>query len=154
MARSTPDSKVHGANMGPTWVLSTPDGPHVGPMIFAIRGCYVLLTAIICHPLSTCQHKSEGWWEAFYIGMNMKLFITTIRPCSIWITINQCLETIDWLTISRQDVFSIPYISDNDGKYPYYICFANKYPDEFQSRACAWSFRWMVVLHGLTPIWW
>ena len=32
-----PDSKVHGANMGPTWVLSAPDGPHVGPMNFAIR---------------------------------------------------------------------------------------------------------------------
>ena len=31
------DSKVHGANMGPTWVLSAPDGPHVGPMILAIR---------------------------------------------------------------------------------------------------------------------
>ena len=27
-----PDSKVHGANMGPTWVLLAPDGPHVGPM--------------------------------------------------------------------------------------------------------------------------
>ena len=32
-----PDIKVHGANMGPTWVLSAPDGPHVGPMNFAIR---------------------------------------------------------------------------------------------------------------------
>ena len=32
-----PDSKVHGANMGPIWVLSTPDGPHVGPMNLAIR---------------------------------------------------------------------------------------------------------------------
>ena len=32
-----PDSKVHGANMGPTWVLSAPDGPHVGPMNLAIR---------------------------------------------------------------------------------------------------------------------
>ena len=31
------DSKVHGANMGPTWILSAPDGPHVGPMNFAIR---------------------------------------------------------------------------------------------------------------------
>ena len=31
-----PDSKVHGANMGPTWVLSAPDGPHVGPMNIAI----------------------------------------------------------------------------------------------------------------------
>ena len=33
-----PESKVHGANMGPTWVLSAPDGPHVGPMNLAIRG--------------------------------------------------------------------------------------------------------------------
>ena len=32
-----PDSKVHGANMGPTWVLSAPVGPHVGPMNLAIR---------------------------------------------------------------------------------------------------------------------
>ena len=32
-----PDSKVHGANMGPIWVLSAPDGPHVGPMNLAIR---------------------------------------------------------------------------------------------------------------------
>ena len=35
-----PDSKVHGANMGPTWVLSAPDGPHVGPMNLAIRDDY------------------------------------------------------------------------------------------------------------------
>ena len=27
---SVPDSKLHGDNMGPTWVLSVPDGPHVG----------------------------------------------------------------------------------------------------------------------------
>ena len=32
-----PDSKVHGANMGPTWVLSAPDGPHVVPMNLAVR---------------------------------------------------------------------------------------------------------------------
>ena len=32
-----PDSKAHGANMGPTWVMSAPDGPHVDPMNLAIR---------------------------------------------------------------------------------------------------------------------
>ena len=31
-----PDSKVHGANMGPIWGRQDPDGPHVGPMNFAI----------------------------------------------------------------------------------------------------------------------
>ena len=36
--KDVPDNKVHGANMGPTWVLSAPDGPHVGPMNLVIWG--------------------------------------------------------------------------------------------------------------------
>ena len=32
-----PNTKVHVANMGPAWVLSSPGGPHVGPMNLAIR---------------------------------------------------------------------------------------------------------------------
>ena len=32
-----PDSKVHESNMGPTWVLLAPDGPHDDPMNLAIR---------------------------------------------------------------------------------------------------------------------
>ena len=36
-----PDYKFHGANMGPTWILSAPDGPHVGPMHLAIWVDYV-----------------------------------------------------------------------------------------------------------------
>ena len=35
--RQYPDSKIHLANMSPIWVLSAPDGPHVGPMNLAIR---------------------------------------------------------------------------------------------------------------------
>ena len=35
-AKDLPDSKVHGANMGPTWVLSAPGGSHVSPMNLAI----------------------------------------------------------------------------------------------------------------------
>ena len=30
-------AQVHGANVGPTWVLTAPDGPHAGPMNLAIR---------------------------------------------------------------------------------------------------------------------
>ena len=32
-----PDNEVPAANMGPTWVLSAPDGPHVGPRNHGIR---------------------------------------------------------------------------------------------------------------------
>ena len=31
------DSNVHGANIGPTWVMSAPVGPHAGPVNLAIR---------------------------------------------------------------------------------------------------------------------
>ena len=36
ISRYSPDSKVHGVNMGHTWVLSAPDGPNVGPMNLAL----------------------------------------------------------------------------------------------------------------------
>ena len=36
--------------MGPTWVLSAPDGPHVGPMNLAIRGPSTDKTHPIAHP--------------------------------------------------------------------------------------------------------
>ena len=31
-----PESRVHGANMGPIWGRQDPGGPHVGPMNFGI----------------------------------------------------------------------------------------------------------------------
>ena len=44
-----PDSKIRGANMGPTWVLFAPDGPHVGPMNLAIR-----IAPVSPHILNAC----------------------------------------------------------------------------------------------------
>ena len=41
-----PDSKVHGANMGPIWSQQDPDGPHVGPMNFAI---WDVSCTVCCH---------------------------------------------------------------------------------------------------------
>ena len=39
---SGPESKVYGANMGPTWGRQDPGGSHVGPMNLAIWGIAVL----------------------------------------------------------------------------------------------------------------
>ena len=36
LGHSNPDSKVHGANMGPTWGLQDPGGPHEDPMNLVI----------------------------------------------------------------------------------------------------------------------
>ena len=38
-----PDSKFHGANMGPIWGRQDPGGLHVGPMNFAIWDTHMLL---------------------------------------------------------------------------------------------------------------
>ena len=40
----SPDSKVHGANMGLTWGRQDPGGPHVGPMNLAMWGTLYNLT--------------------------------------------------------------------------------------------------------------
>ena len=52
----TPDNKVHGANMGPTWVLSAPDGPHVGQMNLAIRDIYCFGR---CYSYYYCYHYNH-----------------------------------------------------------------------------------------------
>ena len=38
-----PDSKVHGANMGPIWGRQDPGGPHVGPENFAIWDIIIMI---------------------------------------------------------------------------------------------------------------
>ena len=59
--RSVPDSKVHGANIGPTWVLSAPDGPHVGPMNLAIWDTTIPCVCEVLHACKKIQcQKSNG----------------------------------------------------------------------------------------------
>ena len=42
--------------MGPTWVLSAPDGPHVGPMNLAIG---VSIQVSLCHPDDSVLHSGS-----------------------------------------------------------------------------------------------
>ena len=60
-----PDSKVHGANMGPTWVLSAPDGPHIGPMNLAIRANIqpTCIDESIKHLESSVRKSLRQHWE-------------------------------------------------------------------------------------------
>ena len=69
-----PDNKVHGANMGPTWVLSAPGGPHVGPMILASRDYNVISIWLSPYPVSSLLISHSlyfRWaWGAFFEVMN------------------------------------------------------------------------------------
>ena len=73
-----PDNKVHGASIGPTWVLSAPDRPHVGPMILAIRAMYVSswLSANVPTPGSTtpsadtvCSYRATQILSEFVLAL-------------------------------------------------------------------------------------
>ena len=54
-----PDSKVHRANMGPTWVLSAPGGPQVGLVnlvIWVVAAVYAILPNSIGPPWFLLDH--------------------------------------------------------------------------------------------------
>ena len=60
---------IMASSMGPTWVLSAPDGPHVGPMNHAIRECFSSRECL----------SSSGWfiqrvmllWRYIALAMSM-----------------------------------------------------------------------------------
>ena len=82
----SPDNKVHGANMEPTWVLSAPDGPHVGPMNLAIRE----LVIDLCLMTPPHTHTHIYLYIYIYIYMNDGSVIQDdnyymlYQPCTSW----------------------------------------------------------------------
>ena len=78
-----PDCILHGVNMGPTWVLSAPDGPHVGPMNLAIRVYTGMLFKTIPLPL---LHLKPTCLK-FYIWTNVTI-------ADFWVCICRYFEYI------------------------------------------------------------
>ena len=65
---SNPESKVHGANMGPIWGRQDPGGPHVGPMNFVIWECWPSSLASIY--LNDGQHRRlSGVWFIWVLSL-------------------------------------------------------------------------------------
>ena len=80
--QAIPDSKIHGANMGPTWVPSDPDGPHVGPMNLAIRDVYEVGKKIHWHLV--CQ-----WFKIRFHGLDIhspERPVSTSKMCGMMIS--------------------------------------------------------------------
>ena len=69
------DIMVHGANMGPTWVLSAPDGPHVGPMNLAITFIGSIKTTSM-ETVSTGVLEKTRWVDGTPT--------TEVTPVTIW----------------------------------------------------------------------
>ena len=82
---NSPDSEVHGANMGPTWGRQNPGGPHVGHMDLAIWECtrfQVLPTKqILIQKLHFRHfHSVENIWT-----LPLQKFYQCQSPCADWI---------------------------------------------------------------------
>ena len=58
-----PDSKVHGANMGPIWNRQDQGGPHVGPMNFAIWEfrCQIIKFKFMLYSFQLCASLLFRW---------------------------------------------------------------------------------------------
>ena len=80
-----PDSKVHGANMGPTWVLPAPDGPHVGHKNHAIGGTVHFNMRLCCQQTNAwvCQDWDQGVFQKKKCCMKMIYFNVWARY-SVW----------------------------------------------------------------------
>ena len=53
---NTPDRKVRGAYMGPTWGRQDPGGPHVGPMDLAIKDSIYNQQLFPCIKITVVTH--------------------------------------------------------------------------------------------------
>ena len=63
-----PNSKVHGSNMWPIWGRQDPDGPHVGPMNFAIWEVIIMINwsiLTLCLPSISIEGLKPQLQELF-----------------------------------------------------------------------------------------
>ena len=102
--KGIPESKVRGANMRPTWVLSALDGPHVSPMNPAIWDIY------------SYKYRRANALTARYVWCYSLLYHGPSSPLLGWIFyILPCLVThitrtkVNWI-IMRYILRSIPVL--------------------------------------------
>ena len=90
---TVPDSKVHGANMGPTWGQQDPGGSHVGHMNLAIRGGMkaLVLTWDFFNLWLSKVLACQRCLRSIYIAEQAELSTNEKRPY-ILPMIEQCLD--------------------------------------------------------------
>ena len=74
---ASPYSAIHGANMGPTWVLSAPDGPRVVPMNLAIRDTNHCIRVILATAEQTWCERNVGSLTCINFNTNLIGYLET-----------------------------------------------------------------------------
>ena len=112
---TAPDSKVHGAKMGPIWGRQDPGGPHVGPMNFAIWGSFVCVwrkckaSCMYCHRATRSRIQLQPYllllWKALWLFQSSKLSgdcpelcIVRVPLCGLWNMSGACatVRPVGW----------------------------------------------------------
>ena len=73
-----PDSRVHGANVGPIWGRQDPGGPHVGPMNFAIWVSFLKIQLTVANPLPLPLYN-------LFLQQNADLWAVITCICFVWL---------------------------------------------------------------------
>ena len=124
----SPDSKVQGANMGPTWDLSAPDGPHVWPHEPCYQGLYT--AASVCTPEYCLLCASQIYRHhvcaldgklVFHSSNNLSSFamcLCCVAPCESGMFENGLLWDTNDLILA---IWTSDYITYNENSiHPYY----------------------------------
>ena len=98
-----PDSKVHGANMGPIWGRQDPGGPHVGPMNLAIRvslaQCTLDSNSGISVPeddLVLGHHQAHCWLHQWCVFSIIWLLRISVRILLTSFSMAKIARHFDW----------------------------------------------------------
>ena len=81
------NSKVQGGNMGPTWVLMVPDGPHVGPRNLAIREAIPF------------QHTAAWLYFPYSLIVNISRYIQCVVRSQIC---RKCMKNVNDIVTRKQ----------------------------------------------------
>ena len=114
-----PENNVHGANMGPFWVLWAPDGPHVGPMDIVIKD--VTLCRGVRQLWSECEvHQTLLFFECSWLKKNpLYCWIMRILEWNFNISVGFCFCTTK-IKHSRRSIECI-FANQSNWKYLFNI---------------------------------
>ena len=107
----TPDSKTNGANMGPTWDLPAPDGPHVGPINLSIRDVSPNLNtrshfhAELMRPQMKLWYIFSSSWNIWWHKELLWAWYDAYNICQLYVSFNELKSS--WNFTESEKLFSI-----------------------------------------------
>ena len=90
----SPDSKVHGANMGPIWGRQDPGGHHVGPMLAALTKLFLLSLTNMDTPCSMSGLTWNSSRKLYQECANTNTHLWKVTGYHMWRHGNSCNENV------------------------------------------------------------